>query len=199
MRSLASPPREGAFSRRDTPRIAKHTGMITALVRVERGVEALGVTLAALVPAVADGLIADAVVLSRTGDAEIATVADAAGASLVTLAAGAESWDAGPWSAGLAVARRDWLLCLDDGDVPAGDWARTVERFLASGGSRHQLARMRRRPQALGLRAVSIWERRFGTRRARAGDLVHRRFLSAGLRERPVCLPAVIECQKTFA
>ena len=39
--------------------------MISVLVRVERGVEALAATLGSLVPAVRTGLVADAVVLAR--------------------------------------------------------------------------------------------------------------------------------------
>ena len=38
--------------------------MITVLIRVTQGPEALAVTLSALVPAVADGLVADPIILT---------------------------------------------------------------------------------------------------------------------------------------
>lgn len=168
--------------------------MITALVLVERGLEALAATLAALVPAVADGLVADAVVLVRAPDAEVAEVADAVGASLVVVPGGDD-----PWRAGAALARRDWLLCLQDGDVPLGDWARTIERFFAFGAAGRDLARLQRRPHGLGGRAALLWEERFGARQARPGDLVHRRFLSSAKRARPVRLRAAVEREGTFS
>ena len=57
--------------------------MITVLIRVTQGPEALAVTLSALVPAVADGLVADAIILTATRDEAIGGVAEAAGATLV--------------------------------------------------------------------------------------------------------------------
>ena len=49
--------------------------MITVLIRVSHGAEALAVTLSALVPAVADGLVADAVILAENLDEDVARVA----------------------------------------------------------------------------------------------------------------------------
>jgi F0F1-type ATP synthase membrane subunit c/vacuolar-type H+-ATPase subunit K len=167
--------------------------MITALVLAERGVDALAATLAALVPAVAEGLVGDAVVLVRAPDPEVANVAEAVGASLAVVPDGA-----GIWQAGAALARRDWLLCLEAGDVPVEDWARAVERFLAFDGGRRPLARFRRRPQALGLRMAHFWEGRVGVRQARAGDLVQRRFLVEGKRQRPARLSATLERDAAF-
>ena len=57
--------------------------MISVLVRVEHGVDALVVTLSALVPAVADGLLCDAVILVKAADPAVERVADALGASVV--------------------------------------------------------------------------------------------------------------------
>ena len=85
--------------------------MITVLIRVKHGPEALAVTLSALVPAVADGLVADAVMLVSKADDTIASVAEAVGATLVVSARG-------DWLLARIIAKRDWLLCLDDGDMP---------------------------------------------------------------------------------
>ena len=57
--------------------------MITVVVRVERSIEALAVTLAALVPGVAAGLVADAVILVGRADDGVARLADAAGAAVL--------------------------------------------------------------------------------------------------------------------
>jgi len=53
--------------------------MITALILTDDGIEPLAATLAALVPAVAAGLVADAVVLDLNAASEIAAVADGVG------------------------------------------------------------------------------------------------------------------------
>jgi hypothetical protein len=45
--------------------------MITVLVRVERGAEALAATLASLVPGVVAGLVADAVVLAEEPSGDV--------------------------------------------------------------------------------------------------------------------------------
>jgi hypothetical protein len=84
--------------------------MITALILTEDGIEPLAATLAALVPAVAAGLVADAVVLDLDAASEIA--ADGVGAAHVRVAERRSAWPAGA-----AVARRDWLFCLAAGDV----------------------------------------------------------------------------------
>ena len=111
---------------------AERTGysvhMITVLVRVTHGPEALAATLSALVPAVAAGLIGDAVILADKQDDILEQVADAAGATLV-VAPGA-SWTEGREgrAARLAVVPRRRRH-------PAGGLdprARPVRRALAS-------------------------------------------------------------------
>ena len=49
------------------------------------------------------------------------------------------------WSAGAAAARRDWLLCLEAGDVPGEGWIGAVERFVAFAGE-PRVGRLSRRP-----------------------------------------------------
>ncbi|MFL5214496.1 MAG: hypothetical protein ACJ8DH_11490, partial [Microvirga sp.] len=97
--------------------------MITALILTDDGIEPLAATLAALVPAVAAGLVADAVVLDLDAASEIA--ADGVGAAHVRVAERRSAWPAGA-----AVARRDWLFCLAAGDVPQEGWIGAVEAYL---------------------------------------------------------------------
>jgi hypothetical protein len=161
--------------------------MITGLVLVERGVEALAVTLSALVPGVAEGIIGDAVVLARAPDEGVARVADATGAALVIL--GPED---DPWRAGAAAARRDWLLCLQDGDMPAEGWIRAVDRFILTAPAGAPPLGRFARPLNVAQRLARIGEGRLRAPRPRAGDLVHRSRLNPGAPLRLSRLPARI-------
>jgi hypothetical protein len=163
--------------------------MISAVVRVERGVEALAVTLGALVPAVAEGLVGDAVVLLRAPDPAVERVADAVGATLVVDKDGA-------WPRGAAAARREWILCLADGDVPSEGWIRTLERFVASSPPECRFGRLGRRRGFGG--AVRALLSGFGGPRVRAGDLVHRSLFAAGRVHRPARVAATIERDPVF-
>jgi hypothetical protein len=141
--------------------------MITALILTDDGIEPLAATLAALVPAVAAGLVADAVVLDLNAASEIAAVADGVGAAHVRIAERRSAF-----ASGAAVARRDWLFCLEAGDVPQEGWIGAIEAYLV-GASGPGLGRPRRGggPAA---RAAVLWERLAGARQVRPGDLVHR-------------------------
>jgi hypothetical protein len=159
--------------------------MLTALVDVRSGVEALAATLSSLVPAVAEGLVADAVVLASAPDGALLRVVDEVGATLVTVA-----WPHA-WAAGLATARRDWLLCLEDGDVPQEGWIRPVERFLLASGA-HRHARLARVGAPLPGRLRLAAERVLGARQPRPGDIVHRDRLREPARTRPFALRAQV-------
>ncbi len=162
---------------------------MTGLILVEGAAEDAAVTLAALVPAVVAGLMGDAVILSRQADPALATVAESAGASLVIVSPGAD-----PWRAGAAQARREWLLCLRGGELPGEGWMRAVERFLVNAARADQpLGRFGRR--RVGPFLLGLIERAAGTRRARAGDLVRRDWLTARrpARVRPMRIGATIE------
>jgi hypothetical protein len=172
--------RDGAQSTRYT------VPMITVLIRVRHGAEALAVTLGALVPAVIDGLIGDAVVVTPTPDGAVAAIAEAAGATLVV--ASDDSW-----RKGAALARRDWVFCLEDGDVPTEGWMRVLDRFVTLSPVR-SFGRLTRRPRGLREALAESLRRRLGTRTVRSGDLVHRSIwlrLEAG--GSPVHLGALIE------
>ena len=147
-------------------------------------------TLSALVPAVAAGLVGDAVVLAGEPDESITKVADAAGANLVVSGEG--------WRAGVQAARRDWLLCLEDGDIPQEGWIRVLDRFVSLNPSECGVARLRRPGGVLrtGLDALSAV---VGRSSIRAGDLVHRRILMNETRTRsPVRLAATIGRDPAF-
>ena len=162
---------------------------MTALVLAEGEPEALAATLSALVPAVVEGLVGDAVVIIRHEHAAVATMAEVAGASLAVI-----SDDADPWGAGGRLARREWLLCLQSGDVPGEGWMRAVERFLTVAAQRGEpLGRFSR--SGFGVASMRLAEHVTGIRRVRAGDLVRRDWLAArdGTRVRPLRIGARIE------
>jgi hypothetical protein len=168
--------------------------MITALIRVEHGPGALGVTLASLVPGVVEGLVGDAVVLLREADPAIARVADALGANFLVVGDREDFW-----SCGAAVGKRDWLLCLDDGDVPAEDWVRALERFVRIAPEDRRFGRIPRRTANWRERLAAGWVGVLGGRPVQSGDLVHRAVLQGGRpRRSPVRIPALIERDAVF-
>ncbi|HEX8165705.1 MAG TPA: hypothetical protein VF601_07945 [Beijerinckiaceae bacterium] len=166
--------------------------MITALILTDGQLEPLGVTLAALVPGAAAGLVVNAAVLLLGDDPAVATVADEVGAAHVRVGPGPSAW-----AAGAAVARRDWLFCLEAGDVPQDGWIRAVEAFLAEAPG-PGLGRAGR-DGSLIVRP-SLWlDRLLGTVEVRAGDLVHRSLLAGqGLsrRVRPARIDARIRSRR---
>lgn len=166
--------------------------MITVLIRVQHGPEALATTLSALVPAVAAGLVADAVILATRRDEDLATIADAAGATLIVDERSA-------WRAGAEVARREWVLCLEDGDVPQEGWIRVLDRFISLGGAGQAMARMRRRRTTVAGAFREAVDRILGRSTVRPGDLVHRRVLADEFKApAPVRLAARVERDPLF-
>lgn len=101
--------------------------MISVLIRVPGDAAApLGLTLESLIAGVVRGLVGDAVVLCAPDAREVATVADAVGATVV-----ARAPDAAGWAHAAAHARGQLVLMLDAGDVLAEPWIPVVERHLA--------------------------------------------------------------------
>jgi hypothetical protein len=154
--------------------------MLSAVTYIARpggpdAIDQLADTLSALVAGVAAGLVGDAVIVAATAHAGVATVAEATGATLVVLPARDN-----PWTAGARVARRDWVLCLEAGDVPAEGWIRTLDRFIGTARPGTALARLRRPHAGLPLRMIARGEGVLGVARPRAGDLVRRDRLLAG-------------------
>jgi hypothetical protein len=167
--------------------------MITVLVRVERGVEALAATLASLVPGVMAGLVADAIVLAEGTNGDIARLAEVVGAALVIAPQGA-------WASAAATARREWVWCLLDGDAPGEDWIRAVGHFVSLAPmDGRMLGRPSYRPLASPARTARLLEKAVGTRRVRAGDLIRRDLLAApAFRVRPLALPTVVARDPAF-
>ena len=163
--------------------------MITTIILARHGAEALMATLSSLIPGVAEGLLADAVVVAEAGDDVSTKVAEAAGAAWLVLSEGGD-----PWLAGAGLARRDWLLCLHAGDLPRDGWITGLERFLAARPAA-RLARLDRTRMSVPERVLRWRDRALGTGGPRAGDLVHRHLLGgawpSGLR--PVRLEAGLE------
>ncbi|MGU3538530.1 hypothetical protein [Methylobacterium sp. A54F] len=166
--------------------------MISALTYVARpadpdSVDRLADTLSALVAGVAAGLVGDAVIVAAAGHAGIETVAEATGATLVVRPPGAS-----PWCVGARAARRDWVLCLEAGDVPATGWIRILDRFVETARPEVALARLRRTHANLPVRLAARGEGVIGVARARPGDLVRRERLAAGPAFRPRLKPKLL-------
>jgi hypothetical protein len=128
------------------------------------------------------------VVLSWGDDPEVAAVAEGVGAAHAAADRGTA------WSAGARLARRDWLLCLDAGDVPLDGWIGAVAAYLAEARA-PALARARR----TAWRPRRALEALFGAGEVRSGDLVHRSLLTGdGLsrRVRPARLDARIKLRR---
>lgn len=154
--------------------------MISAVTYLARpgdpdSIDRLADTLSALVAGVAAGLIGDAVIVVGRSDDGVATVADATGAALVIPAPGQS-----PWQAGARVARRDWILCLEAGDVPGEGWIRTLDRFVGTARADTRFGRLRRAQAGIAERLAARRDGVIGVREARAGDLVRRDRLLAG-------------------
>jgi hypothetical protein len=161
--------------------------MITGLIHVERGVEALAVTLSALVPAVAEGLLGDAVVTAHDPEAGVAAVAEAMGAELVALKAGDD-----PWALASRRARGQWCLCLADGDVPGEGWVRGLEAFLRIAGIT-SVGRLTRRPTPIAASLRNRMEGATGRVSVRAGDIIHKdRFVHRPAKSSLVILPVTV-------
>lgn len=141
--------------------------MITTLICAKHGAEALAITLGSLVPAVTEGLIGDAVVMTSLRDEGVAAVAEAAGATLIVTADE-------PWRHGIRLAKRDWVLCLEDGDVPGEGWIRILDRFVTQDAPSRRYGRLTRRPRTWREAVEQRLGRWLGSRTVESGDLIHR-------------------------
>ena len=141
--------------------------MITLLIEAPaQSGERLARTLAALIPAVVEGVVLDAIVLNADDSPDIEKVADAAGATSIS---------GGDFAVAVETARGDWLMCLEPGARPRGEWIDAVTAALADqpngragplrfrlDGTHGGLSRLFRRPRAL-----------------RSGLIIHKRQASA--------------------
>ena len=103
--------------------------MISVVIPVETDEPALIDTLAALVPAAADGLVRDLVLAAREETSFLRQVSDAAGCAVAihpdeaSLAARVAADTKGPW-----------VMVLSPGFVPGGDWMAEAADFIENAG-----------------------------------------------------------------
>jgi hypothetical protein len=141
--------------------------MLTALIHARRGPEALAVTLSSLVSGVAEGVIADAVVIAEAHNPELSHIAEATGAEFVVVQAGEL-----PWVSGARRARREWMLCLEAGDIPLEGWISAIDRFaFIAARENYPIGRLARRSHSLR-QWISDFRARLSSQPC-AGDVVH--------------------------
>lgn len=104
--------------------------MLSVVIPTYRSEEGLARTLASLVPAAAEGIVREVVVVvDPAGAAEGggAKVADAAGCVIAPAPGG---WDVRVRAGVAAVRRANWILCLPSAVLLEGDWFREVAAFI---------------------------------------------------------------------
>jgi rSAM/selenodomain-associated transferase 2 len=100
--------------------------MISVVIPTYNAEKFLGPTLAALVPAVVDGLVHEAILVDGGSTDETCVIADTAGTRLIRtkLNRGTQL------RAGAAAARGDWLLFLHADTILEPGWAQEAEAFM---------------------------------------------------------------------
>jgi rSAM/selenodomain-associated transferase 2 len=100
--------------------------MISVVIPTFNAETTLGPTLAALVPAVVDGVVQEAIIVDGGSTDETAAIAEAAGTRLIRSQRGRGV----QLQAGGAVARGDWFLFLHADTVLEPGWAEEAESFM---------------------------------------------------------------------
>ena len=98
--------------------------MLSVLIKAGTDGKALARTLAALVPAIAAGVLGDAIIVSLEASSEIDAVADAAGCHVL------KGGDASMLKTALAQLRGDFVLFLPAGCVLETGWWEDAENFM---------------------------------------------------------------------
>ncbi|MFO1147717.1 MAG: glycosyl transferase [Alsobacter sp.] len=104
--------------------------MLSVVIPVTHPEPALVDTLAALVPAAADGLLRDVLLAGAAESDFLQRVADAAGCGLLPIAGGR----AAAVASGARQVKGPWVLVLEPGLVPGGDWMAETEAFIEEAG-----------------------------------------------------------------
>jgi rSAM/selenodomain-associated transferase 2 len=112
--------------------------MISVVIPTFNAAPTLVHTLAALVPAVVDGVVQEAIIADGGSNDDTSAIADAAGTHLVQAPRGRGT----QLDAGAAVARGDWLLFLHADTVLEPSWAKEADAFIerVESGRQHQAA-----------------------------------------------------------
>jgi rSAM/selenodomain-associated transferase 2 len=100
--------------------------MISVVIPTYNAEQTLAPTLAALVPAVVDGIVQEAIIVDGGSSDGTAIIADAAGAKFLHAPRGSGS----QLQAGAAAARGDWLLFLQADTMLEPGWADEAEHFM---------------------------------------------------------------------
>lgn len=100
--------------------------MLSAVVWTGEADHRLVPTLAALVPAAADGVVRQLIVTDHANRNSIATIVDAAGCDLIAAPIEREA----AWRSAIRQARGEWLLFLVAGVVLQEGWHREVRAFI---------------------------------------------------------------------
>jgi hypothetical protein len=109
--------------------------MFAAIIRSGPDVMKLAASLSVLVEGAAAGLIGHAVIIAPAASpqsGEIERLADATGADLVV--AGPDEWQ--DWRAAAIIARGDWLLLMQGGELPGQNWVQALERHAMTSQGR---------------------------------------------------------------
>ena len=112
--------------------------MISVIIPTLNAERTLGPTLAALVPAVVEGIVQEAIVVDGGSTDETCVIAEAAGTQLIEAPRGRGS----QLEAGASQARADWLLFLHADTVLEPGWAEEAQSFMerVASGRRDQAA-----------------------------------------------------------
>ena len=166
--------------------------MITGVVNVTwpadpETADRLADTLSSLIAGVAAGLVGDAVIVAPVFNETVSIIAEGSGAAFVQSEAGAD-----PWRIGAAAARREWVLCLEAGDILRDGWVRTLDRFIGTARSDAGLGRIPRSYAGLTIRIRTRLEAVLGATQARAGDIVRRSLLLEAPRFEPRLQPRLL-------
>ncbi|WEK52400.1 MAG: glycosyltransferase [Candidatus Kaistia colombiensis] len=152
--------------------------MISVILSTRNDEMALAHALAALVPAAADGMVREVIVVDARSTDETLAVADAAGCKIFV-----GSGDRGAdLAAGAAEARSDWLLFLSPDVMLEPGWQREarefIDRLALSGTGDNRAASFRHASAAFGWRArlseirASVRSRLFASPSHKEGLLV---------------------------
>lgn len=158
--------------------------MLTAVIRSDGSQQALAATLAALIPAVAEGFLGHAVIVDTVGSADTERAADATGA-LYRRAGRVQAW-----REGAAHARGDRVVLFTAGDAPQTHWVQVVERHFLVAPQKPALIPMSGMVASLRERFVFL----VNGRGIGAGLVIPRMMAAGGRLERaPVRLPVLRE------